>query len=133
MKLKSGDAEIAISASKNPCDRRGPLSTAVSAEAGVPSLARLMALAIHFDASLANGTIDTLAGLARIAHVSTSRISQLMKLLDLAPSIQEQLLFAPPDTLHVSEATLRRIANEIDWRKQEQLFHAEHAGRSAIS
>jgi hypothetical protein len=83
-----------------------------------------MALAIHFDTSLASGEARSFATLARTAHVSTSRISQIMKLLELAPSIQEKLLFAAPDTLHVSELQLRKIANEVDWHKQEQAFEA---------
>jgi site-specific DNA recombinase len=122
--LTGREGEILIPVSRNPCDRRGPLSSAVAPEPEIPSLAKIMALAIHFDTLLASSEPRSFAALARIAHVSTSRISQIMKLLDLAPAIQEKLLFAVPDTLHVSESQLRKIANEVDWRKQEQAFEA---------
>jgi hypothetical protein len=96
----------------------------MAAETEIMNLARMMALAIHFDALLTSGEARSFAALARVANVSTSRISQIMKLLDLAPGIQEQLLFAVPDTLQLSEIRLRKIANEIDWRKQEEAFAA---------
>ncbi len=127
--LKSREGQIAIPVSKTPCERRGPLSSAMAAETEVLNLARMMALAIHFDGLLASSEAKSFAALARIAHVSTSRVSQIMKLLDLAPAIQEQLLFAVPDTPHVSEMILRKIANEIDWCKQQQAFAAGIATR----
>jgi DNA invertase Pin-like site-specific DNA recombinase len=122
--LRGLESQITIPASKNPCDRRGPLSTAVRADHEIPSLARLMALAIHFDRLMVEGKVVRFAALARMACVSTARISQVMKLLDLAPSIQGQLLFAPPDTLRSSEVSLRRIANEPDWQNQEKMFQS---------
>jgi hypothetical protein len=89
-----------------------------------PSLARLMAPAIHFEGLLTDGNVTSFRDLAKLARVSTSRISQVMKLLDLAPSIQEQLLFAPVDTLWFGEVAMRKIASQIDWRVQEQEFRS---------
>ena len=37
------------------------------------------------------------AELARLGRVTRARMTQIMKLLDLAPDIQEQILFLPPD------------------------------------
>jgi hypothetical protein len=36
------------------------------------------------------------AELARLGHVTRARMTQIMKLLDLAPDLQEKILFLPP-------------------------------------
>jgi hypothetical protein len=59
-----------------------------------------------------------------------------MLLAQLAPDIQEQLLFLPP-TLEgpdpMFEKQLRGIARVLDWKKQRQLFDAlsQHIGAGA--
>ena len=54
--------------------------------------------------------------------LTRARMTQIMKLLDLAPEIQEQILFLPPISgLH--ERALRPIANRMDWDEQKRLFH----------
>ena len=45
-----------------------------------------------------------------------------MNLRNLAPSIQEQLLFLPAGDSPVQERFLRRIAGEKDWRRQLKMF-----------
>jgi hypothetical protein len=50
-----------------------------------------------------------------------------MKLNELAPAIQEELLFLPKtvrgrDRIH--EHQLRRIASVLDWEQQQQLFRS---------
>ena len=59
----------------------------------IPRIARLMALAIHFDELIRTGKVIDQSELARLGRVSTARISQIMGLLYLAPEIQERLLF----------------------------------------
>ena len=61
----------------------------------IPRIARLMALAIRFEGLLRDQTIRDYAELARLGRVSRARMTQIMKLLDLAPDIQEQILFLP--------------------------------------
>jgi len=59
--------------------------------------------------------------LARLAHVSRARITQIMNLLLLAPDIQEAILFLPrTDALRapVRERHIRAICGVPDWRKQ---------------
>lgn len=51
----------------------------------VPRVARLMALAIACDALLQTGVVQSLAELAKLGHVSTTRMSHIMNLLLLAP------------------------------------------------
>jgi hypothetical protein len=88
----------------------------------IPRIARLMALAIRFEGLLRDGTIRDYAELARRGHVTRARMTQIMKLLDLAPDIQEQILFLPP--IHgLNERNLRRIVSRIDWHEQRPLFH----------
>ena len=62
-------------------------------------------------------------------------MTQIMKLLDLAPDIQEQILFLPP-LKGLNERNLRSIVSETDWHEQRRIFqeimnrldNAEHAG-----
>jgi len=97
-----------------------------SAEPGsVPRIARLMALAIRFAGLIERGEVRDYADLARLGHVSRPRITQVMTLLDLAPDIQEAILFLPR-TLEgrdpVGEHDLRPIAAESQWAKQREVW-----------
>jgi hypothetical protein len=55
-------------------------------------------------------------------------MTQIMKLLDLAPDIQEQILFLQPMP-GLNERNLRRIVKPIHWDEQRRLFQ-ELTGRS---
>ena len=61
------------------------------------------------------------AEIARLGRVTRARMTQIMKLLHLAPDIQEQILFLP-DVIGINERNLRHIVNRVDWREQRQLF-----------
>lgn len=75
--------------------RSGTAPTPTSREPGrVPRVARLMALAIRFDELIQAGEVTDYAELARLAHVTRARITQIMNLRMLAPDIQEAILFA---------------------------------------
>ena len=87
----------------------------------IPRIARLMALAIRFDGLLREKTILDYAELARLGRVTRARMTQIMKLLDLAPDIQEQILFLPP-VRGLNERNLRPVVSRIDWREQRRLF-----------
>jgi len=95
-------------------------------EAGnVPRVARLMALAIHFDGLLRRGEARDYAELARLGQVTRARMSQIMDLLHLAPDIQEALLSLPRTQNGrdaVTEHNLRPIAAEMDWQRQRQAW-----------
>ena len=48
-------------------------------------------------------------------------MTQIMKLLNLAPDIQEQILFLP--TLKgLNERNLRPVVSRIDWNQQRRMF-----------
>jgi hypothetical protein len=84
-------------------------------------IARLMALAIRFEGLVRSQTIEDYAELARLGKVTRARITQIMKLLLLAPDIQEQLLFLPPRQ-RLNERNLRSVVSRIDWSEQRRAF-----------
>ena len=91
----------------------------------VSRVARLMALALRFEMLLRNGAVANCAELARLGHVSSARISQILNLLHLAPDIQEELLFLTRkgqgrDPIHL--ARLQPIAAQFDWARQRRLW-----------
>ena len=103
----------------------------VQAGVSIPRIARLMALAIRFEGLVREGTIRDYADLARRGHVTRARMTQIMKLLDLAPDIQEQILFLPP-VKGLNERNLRRVVSTVGWREQRRMFQklATRAGDS---
>jgi hypothetical protein len=88
----------------------------------IPRIARLMALAIRFEGLVRNETIRDYAELARLGKVTRARMTQIMKLIDLAPDIQEQILFLPP-IKGLNERNLRPIFRRLDWDEQRRMFH----------
>ena len=87
----------------------------------IPRIARLMALALRFDGLLRKKTIRDYAELARLGRVTRARMTQIMKLLNLAPDIQEQILFLP-NIPGLNERNLRPLVSRIDWDEQRRLF-----------
>ena len=91
----------------------------------VPRVARLMALAIHFEGMLRRGEVPDYATLARLGHVTRARMSQIMDLVNLAPDIQEAILFLPRTTKGrdpVTERHLRAMTAVLDWERQRQVW-----------
>ena len=87
----------------------------------IPRIARLVALAIRFEGLLRDRTIRDCAELARLGQVTRARMTQIMKLLDLAPDIQEDILFLPP-IAGLNERNLRPIVRLMDWQEQRRMF-----------
>jgi hypothetical protein len=90
-------------------------------DSSIPRIARLLALAIRLEGLIREQTIPDYASVARRGRVTQARMTQIMKLLDLAPDIQEQILFLPP-LPHLNERNLRPIVRRIDWHEQRRLF-----------
>lgn len=87
----------------------------------VPRIARLMALAIRFDRLIGDGTVADQSELARLACVTQPRMTQIMNLLGLAPTIQEELLTLGTTCVGrdaITERQLRRLVGIVDWREQ---------------
>ncbi|MCH7727252.1 MAG: hypothetical protein IH991_12345 [Planctomycetes bacterium] len=84
---------------------------------GAPRISRLMALAIHFDQLVRDCVVADFAELAQLGHVTRARLTQITNLLNLAPDVQEELLFLEHGR-EVTERRLRPILAEADWGKQ---------------
>ena len=88
-----------------------------------PRIARLLALAHKLDALVRSGGIPSYTELARLGHITPARLTQIMVLLHLAPSIQEYILFlSAGDARFIPELELRKIAREPRWDRQRALF-----------
>src|SRR5205085_1168844 len=59
----------------------------------LPRISRLMALSIRMEGLVRTGRVKDYAELARLGGVSRARVSQVLNLRNLAPPIQERLLF----------------------------------------
>ena len=91
----------------------------------VPRVSRLMALAIYMEDLVCQGEVADYADLARLAHVSRARISQIMNLLHLAPDIQEAILNLPRSAGTrgpIGERMVRPISAVPDWLKQRAMW-----------
>lgn len=94
-------------------------------EGSVPRVAKLMALAIRCEELVRRGGVADYADLARLGHVTRARMTQIMNLLNLAPDIQEEILFLPRTTKGrdpIGERDLRPITAVADWRVQRSLW-----------
>ncbi len=83
----------------------------------IPRVARLLALAHHWRGLIRDGTVRDQTDLARLVGVSRARVSQVMRLLDLAPDIQEAVLDGRVDG-RGAELALRKVAGEAVWAAQ---------------
>jgi hypothetical protein len=118
-----------------PIPRTRPKPMAVAATTSPsgrpPRLARLLALAHKLDGLVRNGTAKNYRELAELGHVSPARLSQILVLLNLAPVIQEYILFlSAGEGGFITESELRNIAREPRWDRQVACF-AERTGAGA--
>jgi hypothetical protein len=84
-----------------------------------------MALAIRFDRLVCSGKVKDYAQLARLGHVTRARVTQIMNLLNLAPDIQEKILFLPRVNGGRDSIILRAlqpIAGQPDWQQQRKMW-----------
>jgi hypothetical protein len=98
----------------------------------VPRVARWMALALRCEHLLREGHVASYAELARLGHVTHARISQIMNLLNLAPDIQEAILFLPRTQRGRDPIILRDlqpIAAVLDWCQQRRIWAELLAGQ----
>jgi hypothetical protein len=104
----------------NAADVAGTPSLSLSR---VPRIARLLALAWHVEGLVRAGTVSSYAVAARLGHVSRARMSQIMNLLNLAPELQEHLLFLQRPARGRQALTLRQVlsvAAALDWSEQRR-------------
>jgi hypothetical protein len=98
----------------------------------LPRITRLLALAVRFEELLRKGTARDYAELARLGSISRSRITQIMNLRQLAPALQERILWFPASASAagaVTEGVVRRLTQCLDWREQIKMFERLCNGR----
>jgi len=89
----------------------------------MPRIARHMALAWHIESLVREGAVSSYAEVARLGHVSRSRLCQILSLLHLAPELQEQALFLTRPAHGREPLPLRKvlaIAAVLDWDEQRR-------------
>jgi len=90
-----------------------------------PRLARLVALAHRLEALVRTGEAKDYMELAELAYVSPARIAQIVILAQLAPEIQEYILFLSAEHAGlIAEHQLREIAREPHWDRQRACFES---------
>jgi DNA invertase Pin-like site-specific DNA recombinase len=93
----------------------------------VPRIARMMALALKFEQMIQQAVVSDYTMLAQLGRVSRSRVTQIMNLRNLAPDIQEQILFLKADTAErqgICEKSIRRLSSLLLWNEQRAHWNA---------
>jgi hypothetical protein len=88
-----------------------------------PRIARIVALAHKLDALVRSGTVRNYGELACLGHITPARLSQILVLTQLAPAIQERVLFlSEAEAGQINERELRKIARQWRWDIQLEMF-----------
>ena len=91
----------------------------------IPRIARLVALASRMQTMIDSGQVESFQQLAELGRISQPRMTQIMSLLNLAPDIQEELLYLPEviqGKAAIHEKLLRPLTTEMDWRVQRRMW-----------
>lgn len=80
-------------------------------------------IALKFDRLVREGLVEDYADLARFGHVSRARMTQIKGLLNLAPDLQEEILFLPKSTQGrdpISAREILKLGAIEDWEEQRK-------------
>ena len=137
------DGRLEVSFTFQPRNKRGNVNPQSDSRRGstgkgnIPRVAKLLALAVRFEKLVKRGDIQDYADLARLGYVTRARITQIMNLLNLAPDIQEEILFLP-NTMKgrdpILEKDLRPVAAVPHWSRQRKMWaqmRKERLGQSS--
>ena len=95
-----------------------------------PRIARVIALAHKLEGLVQCGAVKDCVELAHLRKVSPARIAQIVILGQLAPDIQEYVLFLSAQHAGlIGEHQLREIAREPRWDRQRARFQRLLGGR----
>ena len=98
-----------------------PSAAVAQATDRVPRITRLLALALKFEEMIRSGVVGNYTVMAQLGQVSRSRVTQVTNLLNLAPDIQEEILFLRPEEaerLRISELSVRKLSAILEWGEQ---------------
>lgn len=90
-----------------------------------PSLRRNLIFAYQIELILAEGRAKDLREIAGWLNIGHTRLFQVANLLLLAPSIQEEIIFANNAIIErIPEYKTRKIVNEPHWESQQKMWSA---------
>ena len=118
---RSFHVQVRRNGSKSLADGKAPIKPL----GRVPRITRLLALAHRCRDLVRDGVIINQSELAHYGQISTTRMSQIMWLDNLAPDIQEQILDLPRTTQGrdvILEQDVRPIAKTHDWAEQRKMW-----------
>ena len=101
-----------------------------------PRISKLMASAIRCDGLVRRGEVRDNADLAGLSHVTPTRITQIMNLLNMGQDIQEAILCLPRTIKgrdRLGEKEVRPIAAVLSWRKLRNLDTTTRAQKTFLS
>jgi hypothetical protein len=121
--MKNGEAlEISFQLRSGPrVPKVGSSTPATEGSGRLPRVTQVLALAIQFEDMLQRGDAKDYADLARLGGLCRERVSQIMRLIYLAPDIQVELLYlaqTPTGRFPVSETSVRKVASLLSWTEQ---------------
>ena len=93
-----------------------------------PQASRYLGPRADADDCLRRGPVTDQAELARLGHVTRARLRQIMNLLNLAPGIQDEILFllrTEQGRDPISQRNLRAIAAVAHWRKRRRMWRSK--------
>ena len=90
----------------------------------LPRVTQVLALALSFQDMIATGNARNYEDLANRTGVTAERLSQVMKLIWLAPAIQQEILYLPGcgGRHPLTECAVRAIAVKWSWPEQLRLW-----------
>ena len=89
-----------------------------------PRLRQYMVLAYQIQETLDRDSATTAKQIAAWLNMTPPRISQILNLLFLSPSIQKEILLSNDDKIRaLTEHKILAITKEIDWEKQQALWN----------
>ena len=107
--------------------RRKPPTAVAEPTERVPRITRLLALALKFEEMIRSGVVGNYTALALLGQISPSRVTQMTNLLNLAPDIQEEILFLRPEEaerLCISEVSVRKLSATLLWNQQREQWRS---------
>jgi len=115
-----------IQFSLRPACRQKQETTAPESGRGrLPRITEVLALTLQFEDMIRRGLAKDYADLARLGCLSKERICQIMRLIWLAPDLQQEVLMLPRTVrgrFPVNEVTLRKIASRMLWSEQREAW-----------
>ena len=89
-----------------------------------PRLRQYMVLAYQIQETLDRDSTTTAKQIAAWLNMTPPRISQILNLLFLSPSIQKEILLSNDEKIRaLTEHKILSITKEIDWEKQQALWN----------